>query len=318
MYSLLAVSFLTSLGAMIKVALVIGASAFLVRKRVFNDSHIRALTAVVVNLALPCLVFASILNNFNTSTYPHWWKYPLIGAALTFGTLALSRLVFWRDHERGFTLSAMTTFQNAGYLILPIGEVLFPAQFGIFSVILFLMLLSYMPLLWSVGKFFISHTRGTKIKLSQVFTVPFYSSLVAMFLVFTELNLYVPEIFLSSVEMVGKSCVPLATVVLGFTMGSLHVSGLPSFFDTFRVVALKLLVIPVLMIFVLKYTSISSTPLENAFWILEASSPPATALALQAIHYGGDEKLVCGILVISYLVALFTIPLFYSIVEVMI
>jgi len=318
LYSLLAASFLASLGAMIKVALVIGASAFLVRKRVFNDSHIRALTAVVVNLALPCLIFESILNNFNPSTYPHWWKYPLIGAGLTFGTLILARLAFWRDHERGFTLSAMSTFQNAGYLILPIGEVLFPKQFGKFSVILFLMLLSYMPLLWSVGKFFISHSRGTQIKLSQVFTVPFYSSLVAMLLVFTHLSVHVSEIFLSSVEMVGKSCVPLATVVLGFTMGSLHVRGLPSFCDTFRVIGIKLLVVPALMILVLKYTSFSSTPLESAFWILEASSPPATALALQAIHYGGDEKLVCGMLVISYLVALFTIPFFYSIVEVFI
>jgi len=318
LYSLLATSFLASLGAMIKIALVIGASAYLVHRKVFNDSHIRALTAVVVNLALPCLIFESILNNFHPSAYPHWWKYPLIGAALTFGTLALSRLVYWRDHERGFTLSAMTTFQNAGYLILPIGEVLFPAQFGKFSVILFLMLLSYMPLLWSVGKFFISHTGETKIKLSQVFTVPFYASLAAMFLVFAKLNLYVPDIFLGSVELVGKSCVPLATVVLGFTMGSLHVSRLPSFYDTFRVVAIKLLVVPVLMIIVLKYTSISSTPLESAFWILEASSPPATALALQAIHYGGDERLVCGILVVCYLVALFTIPLFYSFVEVMI
>ena len=65
MYSLLATSFLTSLGAMIKIALVIGASAYLVHRKVFNDSHIRALTAVVVNLALPCLILESILNNFH-------------------------------------------------------------------------------------------------------------------------------------------------------------------------------------------------------------------------------------------------------------
>ncbi len=317
MYSLLTASFLASLMALGKVAIVIIAAAWLVRRGVFNENHTRALTGVVVNLALPCLIFGSIIQDFNVEAYPDWWKYPLVGAALAFGSLGLARLVFWRSSQRGLTLSALASFQNAGYLILPIGEALFPDRFTQFSVILFLMLLSYMPLLWSVGKFLISHQKGARISLKQVFTTPFYSSVLAIVLVFTGLDRFVPQIGLGAVQLVGGSCVPLATIVLGMTMGALKVSHLPSAWDTSRVVALKLVLIPALMFVVLKYTGFSSGPLENAFWILEASSPPATALALQAIHYGGDEQLVCGVLVISYLVALLAIPVFFSMVEVL-
>ncbi len=317
MYSLLAASFLASLTALSKVAIVIIVAAWLVRRGVFNESHTRALTAVVVNLALPCLIFGSIIQDFNVAAYPHWWKYPLVGAALTLGSLGVARLVFWRSRERGLTLSALASFQNAGYLILPIGEALFPERFTQFSVILFLMLLSYMPLLWSVAKFLVSHRKGTRISLSQVFTTPFYSSLLAIGLVFTGLDRFVPAIGLGAVQLVGGSCVPLATIVLGMTMGALKVSHLPSVWDTTRVVALKLVLIPALMFVALKYAGFSSGPLENSFWILEASSPPATALALQAIHYGGDEQLVCGVLVISYLAALLVMPLFFSLVEVL-
>lgn len=317
MYSLLAGSFLASLAALSKIAIVIVVSALLVRRGVFTDSHIRALTAVVVNLALPCLIFGSIIQDFDVATYPDWWKYPLVGAALTFGGLGLARLVFWRDTEHGMTLSALASFQNAGYLILPIGEALFPEQFTQFSVILFLMLLSYMPLLWSVAKLMISHTRGSRLSPGQMFTTPFYSAALALALVFTGLDRYLPGIALGSVQLVGESCVPLATVVLGMTMGALKVSRLPAAWDTIRVIALKLVLIPALMFLALKYTGFSTSPLESAFWILEASSPPATALALQAIHYGGDEQLVCGVLLITYLAALVAIPVFFSLVEVL-
>ncbi|OGF98182.1 MAG: hypothetical protein A3F83_01980 [Candidatus Glassbacteria bacterium RIFCSPLOWO2_12_FULL_58_11] len=317
MNSLLITSFTASFTALLKIALIIAVSAWLLRINVFNETHTRALTALVVNLALPCLIFDSILTNFEVSSYPHWWKFPLLGAALTFTMLGLSRLVFWRDHEQGNTLSALATFQNAGYLILPIGEVLFPDQFGRFSVFLFLMLLGYNPLLWSVAKILVTHAPDTKIKLSQAFTAPFYTSLIAIFLVFTGLGKFVPAAALGSVALVGKSCVPMATVVLGLTMGMLKFSRMPGAFDTFRVLTLKLVVAPLLVFLVLKYTAFSSGPLENAFWILEAASPSATALALQAIHFGGDEKLICGTLFLGYLLALFTIPLFYSVAEVL-
>ena len=318
MYALLAESFLASLAALSKIAIVIAASALLIRRGVFNENHTRALTGVVVNLALPCLIFGSILQNFDVATFPDWWKYPLVGAALTFGGLGIAWLMFWRDGERRLTLCALGSFQNAGYLILPIGEALFPEQFTHFSVILFLMLLSYMPLLWSVAKILISHIHGTQLQWKQMFTTPFYAAIIAICLVFTGLDRFVPSVGLEAVDMVGQSCVPLATIVLGMTMGAMKIGHLPPAWDTVRVISLKMMIIPALMFLALKFTGFSSSPLENAFWILEAASPPATALALQAIHYGGDEQLVCGQLVISYLVALLTIPVFFALVEVLV
>jgi len=313
---LISASFLATLSALAKIALIIGFSAWLVRKKIFNENHTRAITAVVVNLALPCLIFSNVVKYFQVSAFPHWWKFPLIGAAMVLCVLALARLVFSRAGPARNTLIALATLQNAGYLVLPMGEVLFPQQFERFSIYVFLMLLAYMPLLWSLGVFLISHRQGMKLKPSYVFNAPFCAMALALGLVFTGLAPVVPELILEPVEMVGSSCVPLATVVLGLTMGMLHVNRLPSFFDVARVVGVKLMAIPLVMFCLLKYTSFSSGGLENAFWILEASSPPATALALQAIHFGGDEKLVCGILVICYLVALFTIPLFFSLVQV--
>ena len=318
MFSVIGTSFLATLGALVQIALVIGVSAWLVYKKVFDETHIRALSGIVVHLSLPCLVFDSILRNFNVAEYPGWWKFPLMGFITVLVMFPPSWLIFRNQQEKGNALSAMVTFQNAGYLVLPIGEVLFPAEFDRFSIYLFLLLLTYNPLLWSFGSFLISHRKGMKIRPGQVITTPFVATVLAMFLVFTGLRDWVPGLFLESANLVGRSCVPLATIVLGLTMGALHVRRMPSVYNISRVLLLKLIAAPMLMLAVLKYTSFSSGPLEDAFWMLEMSSPPATGLALQAVYFGGDEQLVCGVLVVAYLVALFTIPLFYSLVRVFI
>ncbi|MFC1613691.1 AEC family transporter [Gemmatimonadota bacterium] len=316
--SLVLTSFLATLTALVKIALIIVVSAWLVRRKVFDEKHIRALTAMVVNLALPCLIFSSFVRHFDVSEFPHWWKFPLIGAVMVFCALILSRLVLLGTGPTRNTLTALASLQNAGYLILPIGEVLFPTQFERFSIYIFLMLFSYIPILWGLGVYLISHRQGMKLKPGHVLNPPFCTMVLAMVLVFTGLAPFIPELILEPVELVGASCVPLATVVLGLTMGLLHVGRLPSFFNVLRVIGVKLVAVPLIMFWVLKYTSFSSGSLEDAFWILQASSPPATALALQVIHYGGDENLVCGILVACYLAALFTIPLFFSLVQVFI
>jgi len=315
--SVIGSSFLATLGALVQIALVIGASAFLVRRKVFDETHIRALSGIVVNLSLPCLIFGSIVRDFNVAEYPNWWKFPLLGILTVVFVLPPSWLVFRDQHEHGRALSALTTFQNAGYLVLPIGEVLFPDQFHRFSIYLFLLLLTYNPLLWSIGSYLISHRKGNRLRPGQIITVPFVATLTAMFIVFTGLRAWVPTIVLSPVEMIGRSCVPLATVVLGLTIGSLHVQRMPSVFNITRVALIKLVAVPLVMFAVLKYTAFSSGPLESSFWMLEMSSPPATGLALQAVHFGGDEHLVCGVLVISYLIALLTMPLFFSLTQVL-
>ncbi|MEA2062775.1 MAG: AEC family transporter [Gemmatimonadota bacterium] len=315
--ALILTSFTATLVALAKIALVIGVAAWMVHRKIFNEAHTRALTAVVVNLALPCLVFSNVIKCFDVSDFPHWWKFPLIGAALCLIPLLLARLVFNRAGSARNTLIALSGLQNAGYLVLPVGEMLFPEQFEQFSIYIFLMLLAYMPILWSVGTFLISHREGMKLELRKIMPPPFCVNVLAMILVFTGLDRFIPEIILEPVELVGTACVPLATVVLGLTMGALHVRRLPRPAFLAGVVGIKLLVVPTAMFFLLKYTGFSSGSLENAFWIIEAASPPATALVLQMIHFGGDEKLVCGTLVTAYLAALFTMPLFLSLVQVL-
>ncbi len=317
MDSVLGSSFLATLEALIKIAIIIVTGAWLVRRGVFNDSHIRSLSALVVHIALPALIFANIVTGFDAAQYPGWWRFPLIGAALNLVPLGLSRLVFLRDRERSRPLAAMASFQNAGYLVLPIGEFLFPDQFGRFSIYLFLMLLTFNPLLWSIGSYHISHREGRQVGWRQVITTPFIATVCALVLALTGLNRFLPQVFVGSVDLVGQSCVPLATVVLGFTMGLLHIRRMPSLWALTRVVAIKMLAVPVLMLLLLKYTSFSSGMLEHSFWILEAASPPATGLALQAVHFGGDENLVCGTMVVTYLLALLTIPLFFSLAQVL-
>ena len=309
-------SFFATLHAFGKVGVIIVFSAWLVRKRVFNEGHVRALSGLVVNLALPCLIFSSIIRNFNLPDYEHWWRFPLGGVLMFLVCYGLARLVFHGEGERRNTLIGLSSLQNAGYLILPIGEVLFPEEFGRFSIYIFLMLLTYNPLLWSAGKILISHKKGMVVRVRDVVTPPFVGTVSAVLISSLGLQRFVPNFALEPIAMVGTSCVPLATVALGLTMGMLHVDKMPSAGIIIKVMSIKLIALPVIMFIALKYLQFSSGYVESAFWILEAAAPQATAMALQSVHYGGDDKLVCGVMVVNYLIALVTLPLFFSLIEV--
>jgi predicted permease len=54
---------------------------------------------------------------------------------------------------------------------------------------------------------------------------------------------------------------------------------------------------------------IESYPLLTRFLVIESAVPPAAGLILQVRTYGGDRDLVGGIMLVSYIACIVTIPI---------
>ncbi|MFO7885839.1 MAG: AEC family transporter, partial [Desulfobacteraceae bacterium] len=82
----------------IALLLVIGCGGFMILKRnILPESAFSFLSPLSLDIALPCLVFANIITNFQPLAFPGWWLLPLwwagftvisSGAALLFGLFA--------------------------------------------------------------------------------------------------------------------------------------------------------------------------------------------------------------------------------------
>ena len=302
--------FLSMLGALARVFFVIIAAGFLVRKKIISQNDISTLSKIIVIVLLPCFVFANTLQSFRPDELPYWWLLPILGILMSLVGAVLATGVFAVDFKKYRNLIAVSSMQNAGYLVLPVGQVIYPQHFTEFTLITFLFILGYNPLLWTLGKYLVtSSEKSQSFDYRDLITPPAVANVISLFLVLIGFKNFFPDFLLDSVSLVGDAAVPVATFVLGATLGSVSLRKLPTIYENLRIIFVKYILLPVITILLLYYFDLGkSHPLLSDFMIIQAAAAPATGLILQVRAYGGDTQKVAGSMIVSYIICLFAMP----------
>jgi len=309
--------FLSSFGSLFQSVLMIFLIAFvaglLIRKNVLTQEHIKGLSILIINLLLPCLIFSKITQNLNPSEFPIWWIVPLIALATTGIGFGTAWLMFIRQLPLKRNLLPLTAIMNAAYFVLPIGQVIYPGQFDEFALYVALYVMGISPLVWTVGKFFITERKESKTSWKEFMTPPFLANVVGLIFVLTGLIKIVPSFVERSIDLIGTATVPVATIILGATLGTMSWKIKPVLGDLIKVASIKLILVPLVLILILLNSELARQyPLLADLLILEASAPAATALIIQIRRYGGDHEKAGSVLLFSYLACLVLIPLWLA------
>lgn len=286
----------------------------LLRKGIVTRGQVTALSTVTVRVFLPCLIFASVIKQLDISAFPEWWILPLLGIAMPVLGLLLSGLLFVRGLPEKRNLLSLSAIQNAGYLVLPVGLRLFPERFEQFSLYCFLFMIGVNIVLWSIGKYLITSQSHASFSFRELMTPPVAVNVIAVLVVVSGLAGFVPILVLDAAGLLGEATVPVATFVLGATLGGIKFSRIREIGDMILVAAFKMMFMPVLVMGVLLVIgSDSIRPFLAHFLIIEAAVPPAAGLILQIRTYGGDEQKAGSIMLLCYLLCAFTLPLWVAI-----
>lgn len=288
-----------------------------VRLRLITQEHIKGLSVATVEVFLPCLMFSNITRHFNPGEMEYWWVIPLSGVAMALFGLGMGALVFCRSFRENRNMIALAGLHNAGYLVLPIGKALYPDRFdGEFSVMCFLFIMGFSPLLWSIGKALSTSTNdGPREKWNWrgLVTPPLVATLLAIVLVMVGIARRIPETALMPISLLGEAAVPVATFILGASLGGVSLRFQHHMWDISRALAVKLFLLPLVAVAILYALGMhNSTSLMGPMLVLQAASAPATALILQIRRYGGHEDKVGAGLLVAYLLCMFTIPFWYA------
>ncbi len=310
-------TFLVMFRAMLQLFLIAVLAGFLVRRKWVSQEQVRALAVITVNVLLPCMIFVNIARQFKPADTPGWWLLPILGVAVSSAGLLMARLLFSRaELPRKNLLLAMAALQNSGYMALPLGKMAYPDQFDRFALYTFLFILGYSPFLWSVGRHLTAAGGSPAEPRSRwrgFVTPPFAANLAAVALVLVGVAGFIPPVALEAIDLLGSATVPVATFVLGATVGGIALSVWPPWADAVRAIGVKLVLLPGLMVTALTaltaWTPVRVEPLLGNFLVIQAASAPATALALQVRKYGGDAQQTGSLLLISYSLCLVTLPL---------
>jgi predicted permease len=306
-------SFSSLFQSILMISLIALVAGLMVRKNIITDEHVRGLSLVTINILLPCLIFSKITTGLHPREFPIWWMIPLIAMGTTGIGFALA-WIFWRKQlPEKRNLLPMSALMNAAYFTLPIGKMIYPEQFDEFAMYVALYVMGISPIVWSFGKFLVTDPEKNKQNWMGLLTPPLIANAMGLFFVFTGLRNNLPHFISDGIELLGQATVPIATLILGATLGILPWKFKPHLRDLSASVFIKLIAVPAIVFFILYRTPlVLNYPLLGKLLILEAAAPAATALIIQIRRYGGNKERAGTILLFSYFACLLLIPIWLA------
>jgi predicted permease len=303
---------MTVFGAIAQLLLIALAAGFLVRKNMVAHSQVESLSTVTIHVFLPCLIVSKTVIRFDPAEFPLWWILPLAGVLLVLIGLLASWVLFQGKAEKR-PLLPLSSMQNAVYIVLPVGRILYPDRFDLFALYCFLLVMGLTPVMWSIGKVLITGKKDAAIQWKDFVTPPFAATIVSVLIVFAGINEYLPEPLVSAMDLLGQAAVPLAVFILGATLSTIAISDMPSVPDLVTVAGVKFLLVPGVTFVVLYTTGLYRTmPFFCSLMMIQAAAPPATNLILMVKNYGGDSRSVGSMMLLLYLLCIPVMPLWLA------
>lgn len=302
--------FITTLESLAISAAVGGVGYLASARGMLNRNALKVLSAISLEIALPCQIFAAILRGFNPQAQPHWWLLPLWWVGLT----SLQVLVAWitgrwfppdlrREARLGFI------YQNAIFIPLVMLSDMFGATSGI-VVSLFLFTLFFSVFFFNTAPLLFQQA-GRNFHWNRMLTPSLIATGTALLLHMGNLHSWVPGFCLRGIEMVGAIAVPGLLMYLG---GSIYQDRadarqvLPG--PVVGFVVIRNLLLPGVVLLIVLGLHLSRE--LGLLLVLQASMPPITALTALVEREGGNRAFTNQIMLSSFITALITVPLFLA------
>jgi hypothetical protein len=299
--------------AVVKLVIIAAIGFYLYRKKYIEDKALNFLVFFVVSITVPFLIFSHLMENA---------KVVLTHSLFTF--IFVSLIIFLVGYILGLIFSfksnyafkkefiSLVTFQNSGYLPMNIAFFLFPLYLREqFLVYIFLYLLGFNIIMWSVGSFFIFKKKGEIFQLKSILTPPTVSIFLALILIYTNISRFIPSFILSPVKMVGDTSFVLSMIVLGSWLAKVK---LKEFYNRLFILSkvgfLKLIIIP--FIFLMAVVKLQIFSLLGLFIVLETAMPSAVSLPMVVNLRRADSEFTSQGVFFTHILSIFTIPIWLT------
>lgn len=303
-----------------------------VRRRVVDDAAVNSIARLLVDVIVPAKMAVAMAAGLNEETLSQAGTVMLIMLAWNLGLLGLGWMGtrLWPGGRAGenHALPVLASFQNGIYVPLPLVLALVATSRAHEATVLVGGAVVVMTATqWTLGVYLL---RGENWRPRA--GAPWRETLVGA------LNPPVISIFLGALlslvgpvaaaargetapfyvivpvraaEVLGSALAPVAMILLGMLIGQCRLRGVLSWRGITIPFVLKMLLAPLAMLAALSTSLLGWVPpLVALVLIIQAASPPATNLSVIARRYDGDWQLVSGTLLVTYLAALVTMPLF--------
>ena len=276
---------------LITMFLYVGVGWCLCRAKLVTEANSAALTNLLLYVVIPCVIVQSFYREASPETTLELLMSLGLSALAVGLAMAVSFLVFRKRPAANFGSS----FSNAGFMGIPLITAVV-GESAVFYIAGFVALLNILQ--WTYGQAILGASREELKPLALV-----RNPLILAF--FVGLLLYFLPITLPS---------PVAMVVLGVLLGNISPRKMFLSGEAWAVSGVRLLLIPLLTALVLMIFPSVPTAMKSAI-LIAAAAPVGSNLALYVQRQKGDAQAAAGIVCLSTILSIATMPLIMLLVR---
>lgn len=286
---------------------------FIWKKTWFDEAAYQKLSKIVVNILNPILVIYGVVGKESGGSAGLILQN-LGFVALFYVILVLTGLLFVlafrppKSEQRLYRL--MTIFPNVGFMGIPVISAVFGQESMIYIV---LYMLGYNLILYTYGLalaqraaqdagFAAEKNSGQWKRMIN----PGMIASVAAVVIFL-LKVPLPASVVNFCDYMGNATIPLSMLLIGMSIAKADLKKIFSNGRIYAYTAVKMLLLPVLMIFL--FRPVSADPVIFGVFILQLAMPVGSIVTLVAKESGADETLCTNGIVLTTLASILTIPL---------
>ena len=276
------------------------------KRGILSPSTIKELSKFIIYVVTPCIVVESFHRPFDSAMLG---KIGIVCAAAVGAHLLniiLSRaLIRDKEQNRRVVYQFATIFSNCGFMGLPLQHAILGSD-GVFYGAIFIAIFNVFT--WTYG-FILMGNKGQKVEVKKLLFNPGILGVTAGFIIFIT-SFQIPHLLLVPIKSFAALNTPLPMVVVGYYLS--QITSLKVLEDKNLVIttAVKLLVSPLLVLFMFYLMGIHGLLLTSI--VISASAPSAANTVMFSVLFDRDTKLAVTLVSLSTLLSLFTMPLVIS------
>jgi len=285
---------------------------FLVKRNILAHTGLDALSKLVMEVTLPILIFCELVKNFSFRQYANWWVFPLLSIAITAAGLILGSVVLKliKGHQEKLQFLSLTAFQNSGYLPLALIAAFLPGpQRETMFIYLFLFLIGFNLVMFSLGVHMICFHKEREFELGSLFSPPVIAAVFSLALIFFGLQKFIPGSAIKALRMAGDCTLPLAMFVVGGSLAEINLSRIHKG-AMFFVILIKLIILPALGLWLI--IRLGLPELVGLLILIQLAMPSATTLSVITRYYKKEDILASEGIFFTHIASIITIPVFLS------
>lgn len=276
-----------------------------------------ALSKIIIRITLPVLVVTS-LTKMDMDAEKVANCFILAGIALVvIGIMWIVGTVFSRvfkmEKKRAIVYSSMYAFGNVVFMAYPLIQELYGAEGLLYAAVYAMMNDLY---LWTLGVYKMASINSAETSIRKNLknlvnpaTIGFVISFIMMIF-----GLKFTGVVGDVLNGIGGTTTYLSMLFIGGTLAGVDFKRIYKRIPLFVLTAVKMLILPMILIFAFKLLSIDET--VKHVIILQAAIPTATILTIVATEYNGDVTYSAEGAFITTIASLATLPLVYYLMTV--